>query len=225
MNEPPRFRRSSRRRSPPWEIRPETHPRWTAPPARFVRGPLSATLVWGGLLAAWGIACAGGGGAVGGRQQRMLMLWGGVDARGVPRLDPSFVLDGSPHIPVSGGPHLIAGRDARGSDLFSLRFEMPEVADGDGSSSFVFFLPAREEWADLLASITLAGPGGSFTLDRNTDLPMAILRSPETGQIRRFVRNLPPGPEARAVAARLAAEKGFELSFSRGIPDPADWRR
>ena len=186
---------------------------------------LSATLVWGGLLAVWGIACAWGGGAIGAQQQRVLLLWGGVDATGVPHLDPSFVLDGSPYIPGSEGPHRITGRDENGAELFSLRFEMPEVADGDGSSSFVFSVPAREEWADRLASITLSGPGGSFTLDRNTDLPMAILRNPESGQIRQFVRDLPPGPAALEAAERLAAETGFELFFSRGIPDPADWRR
>ena len=179
--------------------------------------------VWGGLLIAWGVACAGGG-AIAARQERVLLLWGGVDARGVPHLDPAFVLEGSPHVPREDGPHRIAGRDAHGAELFSLRFEMPEVADGDGSSSFVFSLPARGEWAERLASITLSGPGGAFTLDRSSDLPMAILRSTETGRIRRFVRDLPPGPEAREAAERLAAETGFELLFSRGIPDPADWR-
>jgi len=148
-----------------------------------------------------------------------------VDARGVPHLDPSFVLHGSPHIPGAGGPHGITGRDENGAELFTLRFEMPEVADGDGSSSFVFSLPARQEWADRLASITLSGPGGSVTLDRSSDLPMAILRNPESGQIRRFVRDLPPGPAALETAERLAAETGFELFFSRGIPEPADWRR
>ncbi len=180
--------------------------------------------VWGGLLIAWGFACAGGG-TIAARQEWVLLLWGGVDASGVPHLDPAFVLEGSPHVPRADGPHRIAGRDEQGAELFSLRFEMPVVADGDGSSSFVFSLPAREEWADRLASITLSGPGGSFTLDRGSDHPMAILRSPETGQIRRFVRDLPPGPAARETAERLAAETGFELVFSRGIPDPADWRR
>lgn len=186
---------------------------------------VSAALVWGGLLGVWGGACTGGGGGVVAQQQSVLLLWGGVDAKGVPHLDPAFVLDGSPSAPVSGGPHQIAGRDQNGAELFSLRFEMPVVADGDGSSSFVFTIPARKEWADRLASITLSGPGGSFTLDRDSDLPMAILRSPESGQIRRFVRDLPAGPAALEEAERLAAETGFELSFSRGIPDPAEWRR
>ena len=190
-------------------------------------GGISSTVcrVLGSLLVVWAAGSAGSAAGIAAQQQRILFIWGGVDARGVPYLDPSFVLMGSPHLPRADGPHRITGRDVHDAELFSLRFEMPEVADGDGSSSFVFFLPAREEWAELLASITLSGPGGSFTLDRSSDRPMAILRIPETGRIRRFVRNLPPGPEAREAAERLAAETGLELLFSRGIPDPADWRR
>ena len=158
-------------------------------------------------------------------QERVLFLWGGVDAEGVPHLDPAFVLDAPASLPHSDGPHQITGRDAEGSELFTLRFPMPVIADGDGSSSFVFALPVREEWAEALASITLAGPGGSFTLDRNSDRPMAILRNPETGQIRQIMRDLPSGPAGRAAAERVGSETGFEVLFSRGIPDPADWTR
>ena len=158
-------------------------------------------------------------------QQHVLFLWGGVDAEGTPHLDPAFVLDAPASLPRSEGPHRITGRDAAGSELFSLRFDMPVVADGDGSSSFVFAVPVREGWAGALASITLSGPGGSFTLDRNTDRPMAILRNPESGQIRQIVRDLPPGPAGLEAAERMGAETGFEVLFSRGIPDPADWRR
>lgn len=159
------------------------------------------------------------------RQQRVLFLWGGVDAQGTPHLDPAFVLEAPASLPRSNGPHRISGRDADGTELFNLSFEMPVIADGDGSSSFVLALPVREGWADALASITLSGPGGSFTLDRNTDRPMAILRDPESGQIRQIMRDLPPGPAGREAAERLGAETGFEVLFSRGIPDPAHWKR
>lgn len=158
-------------------------------------------------------------------QQRVLFLWGGADAQGAPHLDPAFVIDAPPSLPRTDGPHRITGRDEDGAELFALRFEMPVIADGDGSSSFVFALPVREGWADALASITLSGPGGSFTLDRSTDLPMAILRDPESGRIRRIMRDLPPGPTGREAAERAGAEGGWEVIFSRGIPDPADWGR
>lgn len=157
-------------------------------------------------------------------QQRVLFLWGGVDAEGTPHLDPAFVLDAPPSLPRSDGRHRIVGLDADGTELFALRFEMPVIADDDGSSSFVFALPVREGWADALANITLSGPGGSFTLDRNTDLPMAILRDPESGQIRQIMRDLPSGPRGLEAAERMGTESGFEVLFSRGIPDPADWR-
>ena len=158
-------------------------------------------------------------------QQRVLFLWGGADARGTPHLDPAFVLEAPPSPPEGEGRHRITGRDADGAELFSLRFEMPVIADGDGSSSFVFAVPVQEGWADRLASIILEGPGGSFTLDRETDRPMAILRDPTTGQIRQITRDLPPGRAGREAAEALAAETGFELFFSRGIPDSEDWRR
>lgn len=158
-------------------------------------------------------------------QQRALFLWGGADAQGTPHLDPAFVLEAPPSTPEGEGRYTITGRDADGTELFSLRFEMPVIADGDGRGSFVFALPVQEGWAERLESITLEGPGGSFTLDRSTDRPMAILRDPATGQIRQITRDLPPGRAGREAAEALAAETGFELFFSRGIPDPADWRR
>ena len=158
-------------------------------------------------------------------QERVLFLWGGAAADGTLHLDPAFVLDALPSPPEGEGQHTITGRDADGNGLFSLRFEMPVIADGDGRGSFVFAVPVQEGWADRLASITLAGPGGSFTLDSTTDRPMAILRDPATGQIRQITRDLPPGRAGREAAEALAAETGFELFFSRGIPDAADWRR
>ncbi len=175
------------------------------------------------VLAAAAFACAHGSAAT--SEQRVLFISGGADARGTPHLDPAFVLDAPPSLPEGEGLHLITGRDAGGTELFSLRFEMPVIADGDGSGSFVFAVPVEEGWADRLASITLEGPGGSATLDRSTDRPMAILRDPATGQIRQITRDLPPGPAGREAAETLAAETGFDLFFSRGIPEPADWRR
>ena len=102
---------------------------------------------------------------------------------------------------------------------------MPEVADGDGKSSFAFVLPVRPEWAGALSSITLSGPDGDVTLDGASDRPMAILRNPSTGQVRGFLRDLPPMTQAAMDAAGRASELGFEVLFSRGIPDAESWRR
>ncbi|MCY4647652.1 MAG: hypothetical protein OXE73_12345 [Gammaproteobacteria bacterium] len=157
---------------------------------------------------------------------RNLLLWGGIDADRVPYLDPVFVIDAPPALPRSIGEYAVIGRAGDGTVLFSLPFEMPVVADGDGSSSFVFMLPVEPGWEGRLATVTLAGPGGSATLDENTNRPMAILRDPETGRIQAILRDLPPTIVTQAVAdTAVARDPGIDVLFSRGIPGPGSWRR
>lgn len=168
---------------------------------------------------------AGAAVAVGGEAQSLL-LWGGVDSTGIAHLKPAFVVDASPALPDSTGPYRVTGRDRSGDELFTLNFAMPEVADGDGSSSFAFVLPVRSGWEGNLASITLNGPEGSASLDLDSNLPMAILRDPRNGQVRGILRDLPNGvvTHADAVAA-MSPPSGLEVFFSRGVPDPEAWRR
>ena len=155
---------------------------------------------------------------------RSLLLWGGVGADSVPYLEPAFVVDAPPALPDSAGEFRITGRTAGGRELFSLSFTMPVTADGDGSSSFAFALPVRAVWGDNLATITLSGPGGGVTLDGESDIPMAILRNPWTGQVRGILRDSPLATEVAADAVGAAAP-GLEVLFSRGIPGAAAWRR
>ena len=152
---------------------------------------------------------------------KALLLWGGVSADSVPFLEPAFVVDARPELPRSGGEYRLTGRNGGDDELFSISFAMPNVADGDGSSSFAFVLPVRSEWEDSLATITLSGPGGSFTLDADSDLSVTILRNPRNGQVRGILRDLPDP----AMAAALATGPGLEVLFSRGIPEAAAWRR
>ena len=155
-----------------------------------------------------------------------LLLWGGVDADRVPFLDPVFVLDAPPALPRSVGEYVLMGRNGDGTVLFSLPFEMPVVADGDGSSSFVFVLPAEAGWQENLASVTLDGPGGSTTLDGDSRRPMAILRDPGTGRIHGILRDLPSTIATQAIAdTAVSRAPGLEVLFSRGIPGPGAWRR
>ncbi|WP_420633428.1 M66 family metalloprotease [Candidatus Palauibacter sp.] len=156
---------------------------------------------------------------------RALLLWGGVDEEGVPFLEPALVTGVAPTLPRSGGDYVLAGRTAAGAELFSLRFDMPEVVDSEEGSSFVFALPAQPEWAGSLAEITLSGPGGSYTLNGETDRPRAILRDLGTGEVRGILRDVNPADVARGAAGSISLEPGIEVLFSRGIPDPADWRR
>ena len=156
---------------------------------------------------------------------RSLLLWGGVDAEGQPHLDPAFVVDAPPSLPRrAGGAYRLSVEDADGRELLSLSFDMPQTADGDGASSFVFAFPVGPGW-DSLASITLTGPGGSTTLDGETDLPMAILRDPRTGRVRGILHDPPPAAQMAADAAGVVAGPAWETIFSRGIPDAAAWRR
>ena len=153
-----------------------------------------------------------------------LFLWGGVDADSIPFLEPVFVVDAPALLPDSAGSHWITGRTASGAELFSLGFTMPETADGDGSSSFAFVLPVQPGWQDRLANITLLGPGGSVTLDSDTDIPMSILVDPSTRQVRGILRDLPQA-DAPAALAPQADPDSLDVLFSRGIPDAAAWGR
>ena len=154
-----------------------------------------------------------------------LLLWGGIDPDGAPYLEPAFVVDAPASLPRSGGDHRLIGRTATGGELFSLAFAMPEVADGDGSSSFAFVLPVGAGWEGSLAAITLAGPGGTVTLDGESDLAMAILRNPRSGQVRGILRDPPPENRMAAAAAPGAPGSALEVLFSRGMPAAEAWRR
>ena len=157
---------------------------------------------------------------------RSLLLWGGADSQGVPFLEPVVVVDAPPALPASTGDHEIAGRAANGRELFSLRFSMPEVAAGDGSSSFAYVLPVGSGWEDSLSTITLTGPAGSVELNGESDRSVAILLDPRMGQVRGVVRDLPDPVLTRDdVFAALSVERGLEVLFSRGIPGPEAWWR
>ncbi|WP_420633810.1 leucine-rich repeat domain-containing protein [Candidatus Palauibacter sp.] len=159
---------------------------------------------------------------------RSLLLWGGADGEGRPFLEPAFVVDAPRALPAAGGgAFALTGRSATGDVLFSLSFNMPEIADGEGRSSFAFMLPVEAGWGDELVSIAISGPGGTATLDGDTDQPMVILRDPRSKQVRGFLRDLPPSALAggAAVADAVSPEPGLEALFSRGLPDSRAWRR
>ena len=158
--------------------------------------------------------------------RKSLLLWGGMGADSVPFLEPAFVVEAPPSPPQPGGEYRLTGRSGGGVELFSLSFGMPEVADGDGSSSFAFTIPAHPGWEQLLGAITLSGPGGSATLDAGSDRAVVILRDPRSGQVRAILHDVPELDMGQGdVGAALGAGPGLEVLFSRGIPDPAEWRR
>ena len=158
---------------------------------------------------------------------RSLLLWGGVTSNSQPFLEPTFVVDAPASLPDAAGAYEVTGESSDGRVLFSLSFDMPEVlSEKEAGSSFAFVLPGRSEWSDALSAITLTGPGGSVTLDKSTARAMVILRSPRTGQVRGILRDMSEmGAEQAPAYAEFALELGLEVLYSRGIPDPAAWRR
>ena len=154
-----------------------------------------------------------------------LLVSGGAAADGALHLDPAFVVDAPPVVPHTSGPYTLTGRRADGSELFLVSFDMAEIWDGDGRSDFAFALPVQSEWEAELASLVLAGagPDGTVEMREGSEPPMAILRDPQTGQVRAILRDLPAGPLARSAAEAQAP--GLDVLFSRGIPDANAWRR
>ena len=155
---------------------------------------------------------------------RSLLLWGGASSSGQPYLEPAFVVRAPAALPAPGGAYAVAGRNASGEEIFSLRFDMLEVADGEGGSSFAFTLPVEPEWAGSVASISLSGPGGAALLNRDTDRPVTILRDTTTGQIRGILRHTAEGYGDSAVATGSTARSRLEAHFSRGLPPVEAWR-
>ena len=140
-----------------------------------------------------------------------------MGADSLPYLEPTFVIDASAALPDSAGDYRITGRTAAGGELFSLSFTMPETVDGDGSSGFAFALPVRAGWEGSLATITLSGPKGSVTLDGESDIPMAILRDPRTGQVRGILRDPPQATEVAADAVGARASGVLECCSAAGF--------
>ncbi len=139
-----------------------------------------------------------------------ILVWGGVEGDGNPSLEPAFVIDAPPSLPDRSGPFRLTGKDSSGSNLFSFPFAMDTIADGEvGAAGFAFVVPVESGWDGSLESITLTAPGGSVSLDGETNTPMAIVRNTRNGQIRAFLRGLSEPPRVPA---------GFEVYWSRGMP-------
>ena len=159
-------------------------------------------------------------------EARSLLLWGGVDADGVPYLEPAFVVDAPPSLPGSRDDHRLIGRAASGTELFSLAFAMPEVPDGDGNSSFAFVLPVRAAW-ERESRDHHAHRTGRYRHPRRRYRPSRwrSCATPATDRcgvfcaIRRL-RTRWPRPRRPG-----APGSGLEVLFSRGMPGAEAWRR
>ena len=147
----------------------------------------------------------------------MLVLWGGV-VGGELRIEPVFSMHTSAQLPERTGPYRIEGVSDTGETEFSLAFTPGE--DEYGDKYFLFTIPIEEDWGGSLGRITLTGPEGAVTVDRNDPRSISIVTDPSTGRIRGVLRDWD-----RPLPAVLNAVVGFEVETTRGIPEAVRLRR
>ena len=147
----------------------------------------------------------------------MLVLWGGV-VGGELRIEPVFSMHTSAQLPERVGPYRIEGVSDTGETEFSLSFTPGE--DEYGDKYFLFTIPIEEDWGGSLGRITLTGPEGVVTVDRNDPRSISIVTDPSTGRIRAVLRDWD-----RPLPAVLDAVGGLEVETTRGIPEAVRLRR
>ena len=118
----------------------------------------------------------------------------------------------APELPEASGPYRLEGRDAEGRRLFSFSFT-PDALD-HGGGSFLFAIPFEPEWTEALDRITLTGPEGSTTLDRNTGGRAALIIDRASGRVRTIARDRSAGDGA--LPAAMAADA--QVQVIRGLP-------
>ena len=153
---------------------------------------------------------------------RSLLLWGHVSGAGDLVLEPAFVVDAPPVVPQTGGPYQLTGENANGGVLFDLSFDMKALGDSEGGS-FNFILPIRADWPARLRQITLSGPEGVATQDREGDRAAALLLDRFTGQVRGLLQDWVVTGDGGPPARRVLPEPGLEVVTSPGVPGAADW--
>ena len=143
--------------------------------------------------------------------QETLLLWGGIQD-GDLRLEPAFMHDARVKLPEASGPYQLTGLDTEGRRLFSLSFTPDEL--DHGRSSFLFAIPFEPEWAEDMDRVTLTGPEGSTTLDRDTGGRAALIVDRASGRVRTIARDWPD--RDGALPATMSANAQVEII--RGLP-------
>ena len=153
---------------------------------------------------------------------RGLLLWGHVNEAGDLVLEPAFAVEAPPVLPETNGPYQLTGESVNGDALFDLSFDVKNFGDVEGGG-FNFILPVRADWTARLHQITLSGPEGVATQDREGDRSAALLLDSFTGQVRGFLRDWVMTGSGRPPTRRVLPEPGLEIITSPGVPDSSDW--
>ena len=143
--------------------------------------------------------------------QETLLLWGGVQD-GDLRLEPAFAHAARLKLPEAPGPYQLEGLNSEGRRLFSFSFTPDALAHGGGS--FLFAIPFKPAWAEDLDRITLTGPEGSTTLDRDTGGRAALIIDRASGLVRTIARDWSDG----GVAHPAAKQANAQVEIIRGLP-------
>lgn len=146
-----------------------------------------------------------------------LVLWGGV-VGGEPRIEPPFSMQARARLPGRAGPYRIRGFGANRGTLFSLEFTPGE--DKFGDKYFFFTVPIEPYWADSLERITLTGPDGPASVDREDLHAMTVVTEPGTGRIRALLRDW-----EGALPETLRQDPGLAVVTTRGLAEAAKLRR
>ena len=146
-----------------------------------------------------------------GPEGEMLVLWGGV-LNGELRIEPVYSMTTAPKLPPEGGPYRIEGFGPGGQAEFSLSFTPGE--DKFGNKYFFFAVPIEGDWEVALERITLSGPEGEVTVDRNDPRSLTIVTDSATGRIRAILRDWNQG-----LPSALGDTSGLEVVTTRGIVD------
>ena len=146
-----------------------------------------------------------------GTQSDVLVLWGGV-VGGQLRIEPAFQMRAATSLPEASGPYRIQGRSVGGEPVFSLDFTPGE--DEFGDKYFFFTIPIEADWTETLERITLTGPEGLVTVDRNDERALSVVTERSTGRIRAILRDW-DGP----LPAALGRTDDLGVVTTRGLGD------
>ena len=146
-----------------------------------------------------------------------LLLWGSVDEFGTIELEPAFQVQATPALPAGPGPYRLTGEGPDGSTLFTMRFDMKRMDDGEGAY-FAHFLPMREDMRNRLSSITLTGPEGVSVLDGREVRSAALLLDRHTGRARGILRDRDGPGSGPAATRRVLRDQGLDVVVIRSVP-------
>jgi hypothetical protein len=149
--------------------------------------------------------------SVSGSVQSTLVVWGRME-NGNMVLEPAFVADSRPVLPVRDGRYRVEGFDAAGTRLFSVSFDPETVGDPEMKiRQFGFAIPMAQATASRMASLRLTGEGREVRLNAassaaadvtaspvstekvsikwdSAKFPLLVVRDPDTKEILAFAR-------------------------------------